>query len=405
MIRAMNFETMLAARNMKRKPARTAALVLLAAFLSLTVFAGSVVILSLRNGLNSCRKRLGADIVVVPYEARTKGEFESILLQGIPGTFYMDEAYYQKVCGIEGVETAAPQFFLASASAGCCSVPVQVIGFDPEKDFTIRPWIRESFSGEIKDGDIIVGSRINIPPDRLLKFYNTECRITAQLAETGTGLDTAVFTNMNTIRTMMKKSRELGFHYFDNADPDHTVSSVMVKVADGYDIAKVTGDINIHVRHVEASQAAGMISGIAAGLSGVSAMISVLTVLIWILSLVILAIVFSMIARERTKEFGVLRVIGASEKMIFRLLLKECAMISFLGAAAGVLLGLLVTLSFSGLIKGVLDLPYLMPGAAAMAGLAAAALLLTTAAGALSGAVSAGRVSRNDTELMLRDDV
>ena len=80
----MQFERFLSIRNMQRKPARTLALMLLAALLSMTIFAGAVVITSLTNGLKSYTDRLGADVVVVPYKARTKGNFESILLQGIP---------------------------------------------------------------------------------------------------------------------------------------------------------------------------------------------------------------------------------------------------------------------------------------------------------------------------------
>ena len=135
----MKFERQLARRNLSRRPVRTAALILLAAFLSFSVFAGSMIVLSLQNGLESYESRLGADIVVVPYEARSHGTLESILLQGIPGYFYMDETYLDQVRAISGVESASPQFYLASASAGCCSVAVQIIGFDPDTDFSIQP--------------------------------------------------------------------------------------------------------------------------------------------------------------------------------------------------------------------------------------------------------------------------
>ena len=111
----MQFEINLSVRNLKRKPMRTAALILLTAFLSFSIFGGSMIIMSLQNGLNSYQSRLGADIVVVPYEARTKGTLESILLQGIPGYFYMDASYLEKIRTIDGIEAATPQFFLASA--------------------------------------------------------------------------------------------------------------------------------------------------------------------------------------------------------------------------------------------------------------------------------------------------
>ena len=399
----MRFERQLSLKNLKRKPGRTAALVLLAAFLSFSVFGGSLVVLSLQNGLRSYEARMGADIVVVPYEARTKGTFDSILLQGIPGYFYMDGATLDKVRQIDGVEIATPQFFLASASAGCCSVAVQIIGFDPETDFSIQPWIRESYGGELGDGDVIVGSGISIPRSGTLTFYDTDCRVVAQLDRTGTGLDSAVYANMNTIKTMMERAQALGFHYFDDVNADRAISSVMIKVADGYDIEAVTGDINIHVRHIQASQARSMISSIAGGLGSVSRVIGILTVMIWLLALAILMVAFVMIANERTKEFAVLRVAGASQKMISRLLRTESAIISLIGALAGALAACLVVFPFSGLIRTRLELPYLLPGVGMILALFLGSVALSVLAGWATSAVSARRVSKNETGLILRE--
>ena len=53
------------------------ALTLLTAFLALAVFGGSVVVLSLRSGLNSLEARLGADIILVPSEAQSKVSFQT----------------------------------------------------------------------------------------------------------------------------------------------------------------------------------------------------------------------------------------------------------------------------------------------------------------------------------------
>ena len=62
----------LSLKNLVRKPGRTLTLAFLTAFLALAVFGGSVVVLSLRSGLNSLEARLGADIILVPSEAQSK---------------------------------------------------------------------------------------------------------------------------------------------------------------------------------------------------------------------------------------------------------------------------------------------------------------------------------------------
>ena len=400
----MKFANNLAWKNMKRKPGRTIALILLAAFLAFSVFGGSLVVMSLQNGLTSYEARLGADIIVVPNQARSHGSIESILLQGIPGYFYMDDSVLEKARNTEGVEIATPQFYLASASSGCCSVSVQVIGFDPETDFTIRPWIQKNFSGEVGDGDLIVGSAINVPANKKLTFYNVECNVAGQLERTGTGLDNAVYANMNTIRQMMESSVLLGFDYFSDVSAEHAISSVMIKVMDGYDIDQVTGDLNIHLRRVEATQAKTMISDIASGLTSVSRVVGGLTVMIWILAIVILIVAFAMIVNERKKEFGVLRVAGASQKMLSRLLLAESGLISLIGALAGAGTAALVILPFLGMIRESLNLPMLLPSVPVILLLAVGAVVLTAFAGALTSAVSTRKITRADAGLILRED-
>ena len=122
-------------KNLRGKPLRTAVLVTLTALLALTFLAGTLTVSSLRSGLASLENRLGAEIIVVPYEATTKKSFENIVLQGSTGYFYMDKQLADKVCSAEGIGQCSSQFYLASTSAGCCSIPVQIIGFDGVRHF------------------------------------------------------------------------------------------------------------------------------------------------------------------------------------------------------------------------------------------------------------------------------
>ena len=71
--------THLAVKNITKRPGRSAALIIIAAVLAFSIFAGSVIVGALRNGFSSLEDRLGADIMVVPYEATTKKSFENIV--------------------------------------------------------------------------------------------------------------------------------------------------------------------------------------------------------------------------------------------------------------------------------------------------------------------------------------
>lgn len=400
----MHFERILSFKNLKRKPARTAGMILLSAMLAFSAFGGSLIVTGLQNGLASYKARLGADIVLIPQEASQKA-LDAILLQGVPGYFYMDASYLEQIRSMDGIDAATPQFFLASASAGCCSAAVQLIGFDPNTDFTIQPWIRESYEGEVGYCDIIVGSRISVPSNRSLKFYDTPCRVVAQLDETGTGLDTAVYASMGTIRTMMKSSAVLGFSTYEGIDADSAVSSIMVAVSDGYSISDVTDVINRDLDGISAVPVSTMISGISDGLHNISRIIGILLVMIWILAVVILVIAFVMISHERAREFAVLRTVGASRRMLSRLLLTESAIISLIGSVVGVALAFLIVLPFSSLIRDSLDLPYLLPGIGRIAALALGSIVLSVTVGALTSARSAHKISSSETWLLLREDV
>lgn len=110
-----------------------------------------------------------------------------------------------------------------------------------------------------------------------------------------------------------------------------------------------------------------------------------------------------MIARERAREFAILRVMGASRKMVSRLLLTESAVVSLAGAVLGLVVGALVVFPFSRAISGSLGMPYLTPGAGKVAAMAGGSLLLAVLAGSMTGAAAAWRAGKTDAGLLLRE--
>ena len=85
----------LAKLNIKRKPFRTASLIILTAVLAFSLFAGSFLVKSLKGGMVSLSNRLGADIIVVPQGYDSK--IESALLRGEPNSFYFDTEVVERV--------------------------------------------------------------------------------------------------------------------------------------------------------------------------------------------------------------------------------------------------------------------------------------------------------------------
>ena len=390
--------------NLIRKPGRTAALVLLTAFLALSVFGGSIVIMSLRQGLGNLESRLGADIIVVPSSARSKVSFKNMLLQGTTGTFYMNSGNLERVLEVEGVEKAAAQVFLSSLKADCCSVEIQVIGIDPETDFIVQPWIEQSCQKELGDLDIVVGTRVNADTGEILKIYDEQCHVVGKLAVTGTGLDTAVYCNMDTMKKLLQAVEEKGISHKITSDDEDVISAVYVKVKDGFDIGKVNSEIQGHTRKASAVRTRSMITDVSGSLGGISRTIAILTGAVWVLALVILLISFAMIANERKKEFALLRMLGASRKQMGLLVWKETAACCLAGGLSGILLASVIVFPFTTLIETNLKLPYLTPSVPVCFLTGILTLVVTAAAGSLSSVRAAFRLAKVDPGTVLREN-
>lgn len=389
--------------NLLGKKGRSAALLVFAVLLSLSIFGGALLLAGLGNGLRSLERRLGADIIVVPYEARTKVSADTILNQGNRTAFYMSRANLAKVAQLEGVQAVSPQIYLCSMNAGCCSVSLQLIGFDPESDFTIQPWMRESYGGPLGTGDILIGSKVTLPASRTLKFFDVSCHVAAQLDDTGTGLDNAVYANLDTIQLLLDSAATKDFSFASGSYSDKMISTIMVKVADGYDIDDVAGLIQRRVRKTVAVKTKAMTSGIAQSLASFAKIIAALSAVVWALCLVILVIVSSLVIGERKKEFAVLRVMGASRRKLARLVMAESLAVNAAGGMCGIALALLVVLPFHALISESLALPFLLPSPALILALSAASLALSVLCGCLAASHAARSIARIDTGVILRE--
>ena len=389
--------------NLMRRPGRSIALVLLTAFLGFSIFGGSVIVMSLRQGLSSLENRLGADIIVVPSEAQSKSSFKNMLLQGTTGAFYMSSDNLERTLEVEGVESAAAQIFLASLKADCCSIKIQVIGFDPETDFIVQPWIEESCSKDLGPLEVVVGTNVGAQVGETLKIYEERCHVAGRLAATGTGLDSAVYCTIDTMKQLLKAAEAKGITHKVTSDDEDVISAIYVKVREGYDIGKVNSAIQGHTRKASAVRTRSMITDVSGALSGVAQTVTGLIGAVWILAFLILLVAFVMIANERKKEFALLRLLGTSRRMLGALIRREMALCSLTGGALGIAAAAALVFPFSALIETRLKLPYLMPSAPVLALTAAGALLAVLLAGTAASAWAAGRLGRVDPGTVLRE--
>ncbi|MBE5890356.1 MAG: ABC transporter permease [Lachnospiraceae bacterium] len=369
----------------------------------MSLFGGSIFIKSLNNGLDSLNERLGADIIVLPKDAESEVDLQNLLLQGTPGYFYMDKSILNDLESIEGVDRISAQYFLVSANADCCSVKVQIIGFDEETDFTIKPWLHESYQGVLKDNEIIVGSMLSTKVGHTLKLYGKEFLVVGKLEKTGTGLDTAVYTTGDTVKTLIEAAEDKGISILSKQSPDDVISSVYIDVKDGYDIDTIVSDINLNNSEVKAVRARTMMTSTSDRLGIISSAISFFVKIIWAFAAIILIAAFYIITGERKKEFAALRVIGVSRKKLGLLVMSEAIIIGIIGSVFGIIITGAFMYSFSVLIGTRLDLPYLLPGVITTTYYILVTFISVVLLGTISGLISAYRAVSVDTARILRE--
>ncbi|MDL2284177.1 ABC transporter permease [Oxalobacter sp. OttesenSCG-928-P03] len=393
----------IARENLCRRPFRTAALTLIVLVFSFLLFGGTILIESIRSGISSMSQRLGADLMVVPYGYEK--QLQGALLRGEPSSFYLEQSLEQKIRQLSGVEKASSQIFIASLQAACCSLPVQLIGFDPATDFIVRPWMKGDISREPGDDEIIVGSRIEGMIGGKITFFGKPYTIVMRLDRTGMGFDTSVFLNLKTARSMISKLEIAPL--FDVKKREGVVSSVMIKAKSGQDTRALANAIlQQHAidYNLDMVMSKTMMSDIASRLHSFAWVMYGLGGLLWILATGVLMLVFSIVLNERRREFSLLRLLGASRKKLSGILFSESFLISFGGAFCGLFLSALVVFSFRALISTFIGLPFLLPGLPKIMLLLLLSLLVSTGIGPLACLYSAWRLGRADIYTTLRGE-
>lgn len=137
---------------------------------------------------------------------------------------------------------------------------------------------------------------------------------------------------------------------YENLDADAIVSSVMIRVAPGYDSETVAAAIRDKVDGVSVATATNMVSGIADSLNRISGTLSALIVAFWLLGMLMTVLLFTLMMNARVREFASLRAMGASRGILSGIVVREALAVNLLGGAIGNLLTGVILFSFNGLI-------------------------------------------------------
>ena len=392
----------IAFKNIQNKSVRSASLIILTAILTLVLFLSSFLILSLRNGMHSLANRMGADIIVVPegYDSKIRGA----ILRGEPNTFFLDKSVVEKIRKIDGVEIATPQLFIATLSAGCCSFPIQVIGFDSDTDFVVKPWLATQAKLPLEKGEVLVGHNIVGDMHEHVKFFNQEFIIRGRLAKTGMGFDNTVFVNFEEARRLVKEYEKV--LKLEDKDHENMISCVMIKVDNSVDPVEIQNNIRSEFagQGVYPLLSQSMMNEVSTSTQDMIKYVYILIALVWLLVFLVLTLVYSITIKERKREFATLRILGASKKHLRRIILSEIFTINISGAACGSVLGLIISILFGTWFSQSFKMPFLAPNVLTLAIIFIAVFAIGTIMGPLSSLISIKKMNAEELGLLLRQN-
>ncbi|MDO4901622.1 FtsX-like permease family protein [Actinomyces sp.] len=383
--------------SLRAHPARTAILLALVFAQAACVFSGLLLVQGLRQQAALAEQRLGANVLVYPTAAMNHLHQDQLLMQGTPVQVYRPRSTLSRLDDNDDIAAVSYQLYLSDTRAD--GQQLWIVGFDPDTDFVISPWLAEGPDCELGDG-VAVGSGVEATPagpdSQTVELFGRPRTVAAHLLPTGSELDTAVFVSLEVLGEVIDDSLAAGVDAYADVDPQRDYSAALLQVQDREDVEAVTAWINIYVRKVTAVGADASLTATASGIGGHTAVIVAATGCAWLLLLAALVIVQRLLMRERRAELYVWQVVGASHRMIGRVMAGEAALVHAVGALAGVAVAapLLAGIGSDLLADGAATPSRMLPAA----GLT---LLVSVCLGVLSAWLMTGRSLRGDGRQML----
>lgn len=376
--------------TIRAHPVRSIIIAVLALAQAACVFGGLILVGAMRAELTLAERRLGADLVVYPTACLNQVEKKRLLMLGTPVGCHQPRSALARMSSNEDIAAVSYQLYVSETLADGSTR--WIVGFEPETDFALSPWIAEGEGTSLPRGSVLVGSAVPRADGQTLSVFGRERPIGAHLLTTGSELDDAVFVSMDTLTDVMADARAAGEDIDASLDPSTDYSAALVRASDSDAIESVTNWINLYVRKVSAVHATEALVGAASGIRAHRGVAIGVLGATWLVLLGALIIVQVSLMNERMQELAVWRSIGASRSIMSRVMLSESALLHALGALAGVCLAAL-TVPFVG--DG--SLVEVLAAPATSLPLAGLSIVAVTCVGVAGTRLALARVSRAAT--------
>ena len=391
----------LAVQSLARRPGRAFLLAATVAVAVGAILATGVVRRAVQDSLTLGVSRMGADLLVVPRE--TLVNLTAALLTVEPSPHTLDARLADEIARLPGVDAAAPQRGFALEAASHSRIP-DVIAFDPRRDFTVLPWLRETLGRRLGPGDALVGARRPEAVGAAIQLGERALTVYGRLGLTGVGpFDRSVFVTFETAEALAEAGRRASVSsIFDGAH--RNVSAVLVRLA----VDATPDEVRFALAgrpDVKVVAGASLYTSVRQMLTAVLGATAALTLFVVVAAALMVSALYSAVLVERRRELGLLLAVGTRPRQLLRLILAEAFMVTALGGVGGLTLGGAVLLLFQRSLGHVFErlaIPFVWPGPAWLALYALGGLALAACVGPVGAFVPAWRVSRRDPYELVR---
>jgi putative ABC transport system permease protein len=390
----------LALQNLGRRKARSLLLIAAVAIGSGVVFTGATLMRSIDTSMALGFTRMGADMMVVPDGALTN--ITAALLTVEPTELVLDADAFAKA-QISSVARVAPQKIVRVEHSGIGDHHelVDLVGFDPARDFTIQPWLAEKLNRPLGAGDVILGANRDAPLGSQILIFGKPHIVYGRLGRTGVGIhERGVFMSFAALEAMADKVKAAVL-------APGKVTGFLLELAPGATALQARFAILSTLKGVKVVTGDSSLSGIRQGLAALLDGILALMVLMFFSTALMVSVLFSAIITERRVELGLLKAIGARRSQVIGMMVIEAVVATGVGGSLGVVLGVLVMRFYERSLVYYLEnvgVPFVWLDTPRTVAFAAGAIVLACVIGALGALYPAWRASRRDPYDLVRGE-
>ena len=225
-------------------------------------------------------------------------------------------------------------------------------------------------------------------------FFSQKHTVQARLSKTGSGMDNAIYADLQTLQHIFDDAKQKGFGFISDGDTNTKTSVLFVKLLPDAKADSTALKIKSAVPGVQVIKGGSFIATLSEKISAFLIFPRVLVILFLLITVFTLSIVFSLIVNERNREYSILRVLGADASMLKKLIFEEAFIIGITGSVTGVFLSALIILPFNTLIAETLSLPFALSSPAVIVLFAVLTIMISVLSCVISAVCAAVKVSR-----------